>query len=71
VVFADPPYNLGWGKSLPGLIAQNWDIVSPGGAFVFERSSRETPVEIVVPRDDRVYGETVLSFYWKREVSDI
>lgn len=65
VVFADPPYCLGWGKTLPGLIAQNWSIVATGGVFVFERSSRETPEEIFIPRDDRIYGETVLSFYWK------
>ena len=66
VVFADPPYGMGWGQVLPKLMEENWGIVSPGGVFVFERSSREEPAEISVPRDDRVYGETVLSFYWKK-----
>jgi 16S rRNA (guanine(966)-N(2))-methyltransferase RsmD len=70
VAFADPPYCSGWGKSLPALMAKNWNIVSPGGVFVFEHSSREAPCEIFVPRDDRIYGETVLSFYWKKEVRD-
>jgi 16S rRNA (guanine(966)-N(2))-methyltransferase RsmD len=65
VVFADPPYNLGWARELPELIARNWGVVSDGGVFVLERSSRETPAEIFVPRDDRIYGDTVLSFYWK------
>jgi hypothetical protein len=51
-------------------MAKNWSIVSPGGVFVFEHSSRETPCEIFVPRDDRIYGETVLSFYWKKEERD-
>jgi len=67
VVFADPPYGMGWGKILPKLMEENWGLVSPGGAFVFERSSREEPAEISVPKDDRVYGETVLSFFWKRD----
>ncbi|MDR1510023.1 MAG: RsmD family RNA methyltransferase [Synergistaceae bacterium] len=67
VVFADPPYCMGWGKILPSLAAKNWDLISPGGAFVFERSSRETPADIFAARDDRIYGDTVLSFYWRRE----
>jgi 16S rRNA (guanine(966)-N(2))-methyltransferase RsmD len=70
VIFADPPYCLGWGKSLPPLMSENWSIVSGGGVFVLERSSRETPEDIFVPRDDRIYGETVLSFYWKKEVRE-
>jgi 16S rRNA (guanine(966)-N(2))-methyltransferase RsmD len=67
VVFADPPYCMGWGKILPPLMAAHWRLVAPGGAFVFERSSRETPADIFAARDDRIYGETVLSFYWRRE----
>jgi 16S rRNA (guanine(966)-N(2))-methyltransferase RsmD len=70
VVFADPPYCNGWGESLPFLMAQNWSVISPGGVFVFERSSREEPREIFASRDDRIYGETVLSFYWRKEVID-
>ena len=65
VVFADPPYDMGWGQILPKLMEENWDLVSSDEVFVFERSSREEPAEILVPRDDRTYGETVLSFYWK------
>lgn len=65
-VFADPPYCLGWGRELPLLFEQHRGIVVPGGAFVFERSSREDAAEISIERDDRRYGETVLSFYWIR-----
>ena len=65
VVFADPPYGIGWGQILPKLMEENRNLVSSGGVFVLERSSREEPSEISVPRDDRVYGETILSFYWK------
>jgi 16S rRNA (guanine(966)-N(2))-methyltransferase RsmD len=64
-VFADPPYDAGWGRELPAIMAANWRVVAPGGVFVFERSSRETPDDIFISRDDRIYGETVLSFYWK------
>jgi 16S rRNA (guanine(966)-N(2))-methyltransferase RsmD len=64
VVFADPPYNMGWGRTLPPLMAENWRLISPGGVFVFERSSREAAADIFIARDDRIYGETVISFYW-------
>ena len=67
IVFADPPYCLGWGETLPRLIDENRSILSGGGVFVFEHSSREKPAEMAssaFTRDDRIYGETVLSFYW-------
>ena len=70
VVFADPPYCAGWGASLPPLVADNWGVVKPGGVFVFEHSSREWAADFLTARDDRIYGDTVLSFYWKREVSE-
>jgi 16S rRNA (guanine(966)-N(2))-methyltransferase RsmD len=70
VVFADPPYCAGWGASLPPLMAISWGVVKPGGVFVFEHSSREPTADFLTARDDRIYGETVLSFYWKREVSE-
>jgi 16S rRNA (guanine(966)-N(2))-methyltransferase RsmD len=65
VVFADPPYCMGWGNILPRLMEDNPSIISACGVFVLERSTREAPVEMSVPRDDRIYGETVLSFYWQ------
>jgi 16S rRNA (guanine(966)-N(2))-methyltransferase RsmD len=70
VVFADPPYCAGWGAVLPLLVADNWNAVKPGGVFVFEHSSREPAADFLTARDDRIYGETVLSFYWKREVNE-
>jgi 16S rRNA G966 N2-methylase RsmD len=65
VVFADPPYCMGWGETMPRLvIEESRPILSAGGVFVLERSSREIPAEVSIQRDDRIYGETVLSFYW-------
>jgi 16S rRNA (guanine966-N2)-methyltransferase len=65
VIFADPPYLMGWALVLPPMIDANPRILARGGVFVMERSSRETPAEISMPREDRTYGDTVLSFYWK------
>ena len=69
VIFADPPYCLGWGETLPGLIEDNAAILTERGVFVFEHSAREKPADrlpSVFARDDRIYGDTVLSFYRQR-----
>lgn len=63
VVFADPPYENGWGTVLPPLLERHAALFAPGGLFVFERSIREPLSGISVPRNDRIYGDTVLSFY--------
>ena len=66
VMFADPPYCAGWGAALPPLVADSWSAVKSGGVFVFEHSSREPAADFLTAGDDRIYGDTVLSFYWKR-----
>jgi 16S rRNA (guanine(966)-N(2))-methyltransferase RsmD len=63
VVFADPPYREGWGASLLRLGTLP-KILKEGGVMVVEHASRE---ELVVPEpwavtEDRVYGETALTF---------
>ena len=71
VIFADPPYGMGWGESLPKLIASHDAILAPGGLFVLERSIRDRASDAsdlggaFTGRDDRAYGDTVLSFYRK------
>jgi 16S rRNA (guanine(966)-N(2))-methyltransferase RsmD len=71
VIFADPPYGMGWGESLPPLIARHVSMLAPGGFFVIERSVRDAMSGadgmsgIFAPRDDRIYGDTVLSIYHK------
>jgi 16S rRNA (guanine(966)-N(2))-methyltransferase RsmD len=63
VIFADPPYNEGWGKSLlhtKGLAK----LLRPEGVFVVEHASRET-LDVPMPwtaADVRSYGETRLTF---------
>ncbi|GHS95403.1 methyltransferase small [Synergistales bacterium] len=64
IIFADPPYGEGWGKSL--LSVKNLDILlKQDGVFIMEHSSREnlTAAPPWVVFDERTYGETTLSFY--------
>jgi 16S rRNA (guanine(966)-N(2))-methyltransferase RsmD len=66
IIFADPPYELGWGKELPALIAENAGILLDGGVFVFEHSEREKAADLEgFSREDRSYGGTILTFYRK------
>lgn len=70
VVFADPPYKLGWGAELPALIAANEKVVAEGGVFIFEHSSEEDAADMPEDkwtREDRAYGGTVLTFYRRKD----
>ncbi|MDR3255948.1 MAG: RsmD family RNA methyltransferase [Synergistaceae bacterium] len=71
VIFADPPYGMGWGKTLPPMIAEHSAILSPGGVFVLERAVRDETSDaesgdVFLPREDRPYGGTALSIYRKK-----
>jgi 16S rRNA G966 N2-methylase RsmD len=63
VVFADPPYNQDWGKTLLHTTALE-KILKRDGVLVVEHSAREAldvpPVWAVT--NTRDYGETMLSF---------
>lgn len=63
VIFADPPYNAGWGASL--LYAKNMEkILRHNGILVVEHASHEA-LDVCPPwavKDVRVYGETTLTF---------
>ncbi|OUO95035.1 RsmD family RNA methyltransferase [Cloacibacillus sp. An23] len=70
IIFADPPYNLGWGEELPALIEANESLLAAGGVWIFERSEEEEPAPLDAEkweREDRKYGGTVLSFYTRRK----
>ncbi|MDR2180065.1 MAG: RsmD family RNA methyltransferase [Synergistaceae bacterium] len=63
VVFADPPYHQGWGKTLLHVKFLT-KIVKREGVLVVEHALRE-PLEIFLPwtvTDVRSYGETALTF---------
>lgn len=69
IIFADPPYNLGWGKEFPRLIGRNMEALATDGVIIFEHSDRET-IDGLNPeiweREERCYGSTVLSIYSRR-----
>ncbi len=70
IVFADPPYGLGWPQQMAERMA-SWDnILSAGALFILEHSKREMPPEALgeafEERRQKFYGDTVLSFYRKR-----
>ncbi len=70
IIFADPPYRLGWGKELPALMESNESILAPGGVIIFEHAAEEEAADITPAewlREDRVYGGTVLTFYRRKE----
>ena len=67
IIFSDPPYENGWGEIMPELIKKHISLLAPDGVFIMERSIREEPCDIGINRDDRRYGDTVLSFYWLAE----
>lgn len=69
IIFADPPYDLGWGQELPKLIDDHSSILSDNGFFIYEHSVKEDVLELDSlewSREDRVYGSTVLTFYKRR-----
>lgn len=67
IIFADPPYGLGWGRELPALIESNAAVLSDGGVFVFEHADREAAADVAGwEREDRSYGGTVLTFYRRK-----
>lgn len=69
IIFADPPYELGWGSEFPALIDANDSVLADGGVVVFEHSDREEIADLDSERwdrEDRAYGGTVLTFYRRR-----
>lgn len=65
VIFADPPYGLGWEEELPQLLAASRAISAPGGIVAIEHSSGETPAQIegFTMKETRRYGGTSITFY--------
>jgi 16S rRNA (guanine(966)-N(2))-methyltransferase RsmD len=64
IIFADPPYGLGWGAELPNLIYKHSQVLSPNGTLILEHSEKEKSDDIPGwEREERAYGGTVLTFY--------
>lgn len=68
VVFADPPYGMGWVEKMASLSERLSVIMSSSGLFVLEHTKRE----VLEPSlwngweiSSKTYGETMLSFFQK------
>lgn len=60
LVFLDPPYGKGLGEqALASLAEGNW--LSPGALIVWEESAAPTPPDRFIQRDQRRYGETLIT----------
>lgn len=69
VIFADPPYELGWGYEFIKLVASNENVLADGGVIIFEHSCREKVGALDAERwetESRVYGGTELTFYRRK-----
>jgi len=67
IIFADPPYMLGWAAELPKLMDSNEKLLTDTAVFVYEHSERETPsFSTGWIAEDRNYGGTVLTFVTRR-----
>ena len=70
VAFADPPYELGVEKGYAAVLATlaTRNVVKPGGLFVAELTSRQSPDESSAWDlcRDRVYGQTRLAVYRRK-----
>jgi 16S rRNA G966 N2-methylase RsmD len=69
LIFADPPYELGWSRNLVPLLEEA-DLLADSGIFVLEHSCRE-PLEGWNPLiwgepQTRDYGDTALTFLPRR-----
>jgi 16S rRNA (guanine966-N2)-methyltransferase len=69
IIFADPPYGLGWGEEFPRVMAAGSAILAEDGVVVFEHSADEEAKDFGSSdwfMEDRFYGDTVLTFYRRR-----
>ena len=69
VIFADPPYNDGWDKTLVTILEKNHSLLKDGGVFIYEHSAREN-IEHGTWKsaESRIYGESALTFFSKENL---
>lgn len=66
LVFADPPYDMSGAEQLPDMVLQN-GLLSEGGWFVLEHSSRVSYEEHPHWNQTRKYGSVAFSFFTPEE----
>lgn len=66
IVFADPPYDLPWLKSIPDLV-MNADVLNENGVFILEHPRSMNFKDHHLFYEHRNYGSVNFSFFRKRE----
>lgn len=68
VIYADPPYGLGWEREFPELMKKYSSVLADGGTVFYEHSEKEKPDELgdEWETEERRYGGTVLTVYRRR-----
>jgi len=72
-IFVDPPYDRGWVDKILGSVASG-ELLAADGILVVEHSAREKAQEKsggIELRDERRYGDTVLSFFGRTSASPL
>ena len=68
IIFADPPYMLGWDREFTALLEANEKLLAEDGIVIFEHSEREkADFSEQWETEDRAYGGTVLTFAKRRK----
>ena len=69
IIFADPPYNEGWDKTLVPILEKNHLLLKDNGLFIYEHSAREnvdfSTLKLI---ESRFYGESALTFFSKENL---
>jgi 16S rRNA (guanine(966)-N(2))-methyltransferase RsmD len=69
VIFADPPYNEGWNKTLVPILEKNHLLLRDDGVFVYEHFTRENiDCETWRLMESRFYGESAITFITKENL---
>jgi 16S rRNA (guanine(966)-N(2))-methyltransferase RsmD len=66
VIFADPPYNEGWNKTLVKILENNHLLLKDDGVFIYEHPVRES-IDYSTWKlvESRFYGESAFTFFSK------
>lgn len=62
IIFADPPYDLGWLGELPDLVLEQ-EFLKPGGVFILEHPRSISFAGHTSLREHRQYGSVNFSFF--------
>jgi len=70
VIYADPPYNEGWDKTLVPVLEKNHLLLKDDGVFIYEHSARENiDYSTWKLTESRFYGESAFTFFSKEDLN--